>query len=77
MLDRGERVVDARTNADLKDFLGTSKRSSSSGLTLNMPLTAGGGVTHEELAVFGEAIKADVFRIYTNAIRPGGVLNRR
>lgn len=77
LLDRGERVVDARTNTDLKNFLDTSKRSSSSGLTLNMPLTAGGGVTHEELAVFGEAIKADVFRIYTNAIRPGGVLNRR
>lgn len=77
LLDRGERVVDARTNADLKDFLGTSKRSSSGGLTLNMPLTAGGGVTHEELAVFGETIKADVLRAYTNAIRPGGVLNRR
>ena len=77
LLDRGERVVDARTNADLKDFLGTSKRSSSGGLTLNMPLTAGGGVTHEDLAVFGETIKADVLRAYTNAIRPGGVLNRR
>ncbi|OTP93200.1 tape measure protein [Gilliamella apicola] len=77
LLDRGERVVDARTNADLKDFLGTSKRSSSGGLTLNMPLTAGGGVTHEELAVFGETIKADVLRAYTNAIRPGGILNRR
>lgn len=77
LLDRGERVVDARTNADLKDFLGTSKRSSSGGLTLNMPLTAGGGVTHEDLAVFGETIKADILRAYTNAIRPGGVLNRR
>ncbi|MFQ1007689.1 tape measure protein [Gilliamella apicola] len=77
LLDRGERVVDARTNTDLKNFLDTSKRSSSSGLTLNMPLTAGGGVTHDELAVFGETIKADVLRAYTNAIRPGGILNRR
>ena len=77
LLDRGERVVDARTNADLKDFLGTSKRLSSGGLTLNMPLTAGGGVTHEELAVFGEKIKSDIFKIYTDAIRPGGLLNRR
>ena len=74
LLDRGERVVDARTNTDLKNFLDTSKRSSSSGLTLNMPLTAGGGVTHDELAVFGETIKADVLRAYTNAIRPGGCL---
>lgn len=77
LLDRGERVVDARTNADLKNFLDTSKQSSSGGLTLNMPLTAGGGVTHEELAVFGEKIKSDIFKIYTDAIRPGGVLNRR
>lgn len=77
LLKKGERVIDDRTNADLKDFLGTSKRSSSGGLTLNMPLTAGGGVTHEELAVFGETIKADVLRAYTNAMRPGGVLNRR
>ena len=77
LLEEGERVVDARTNADLKDFLGTSKQSSSGGLTLNMPLTAGGGVTHEELAVFGEKIKSDIFRNYIDAIRPGGVLNRR
>lgn len=77
LLEEGERVVDARTNADLKDFLGTSKQSSSGGLTLNMPLTAGGGVTHEELAVFGEKIKSDIFKIYTDAIRPGGILNRR
>lgn len=77
LLEEGERVVDARTNADLKDFLGTSSKRSSGGLTLNMPLTAGGGVTHEELAVFGEKIKSDIFKIYTDAIRPGGVLNRR
>ena len=77
LLEEGERVVDARTNADLKDFLGTSKQSSSGGLTLNMPLTAGGGVTHDELAVFGEKIKSDIFKIYTDAIRPGGLLNRR
>ena len=77
LLEEGERVVDARTNADLKDFLGTSKQSSSGGLTLNMPLTAGGGVTHEELAVFGEKIKSDIFKIYTDAIRPGGLLNHR
>ena len=76
LLEEGERVVDARTNADLKDFLGTSKQSSG-GLTLNMPLTAGGGVTHEDLAVFGEKIKSDIFRNYIDAIRPGGVLNRR
>ena len=76
LLKKGERVIDDRTNADLKDFLGTSKQSSG-GLTLNMPLTAGGGVTHEELAVFGEKIKSDIFKIYTDAIRPGGLLNRR
>ena len=76
LLDRGERVIDARTNVDLKNFLDTSKRSSG-GLTLNMPLTAGGGVTHDELAVFGEKIKSDIFKNYIDAIRPGGLLNRR
>ena len=77
LLDRGERVIDARTNVDLKNFLDTSKRSSTGGLTLNMPLTAGGGVTSEDLAVFGEKIKSDIFKSYTDAIRPGGALNRR
>lgn len=77
LLKKGERVIDDRTNADLKDFLGTSKQSSSGGLTLNMPLTAGGGVTHDELAVFGEKIKSDIFKNYIDAIRPGGLLNRR
>lgn len=55
----------------------SGKNGSSINLTINMPLTAGGGITHEELAVFGETIKADILRAYTNAIRPGGVLNRR
>ena len=75
LLDKGERVVDARTNADLKNYLQSNK--SPNGIALNMPITAGGGVTYEDLTAFATDIKSWVIQEFNDAMRPGGKLNRR
>ena len=75
LLDKGERVIDARTNADLKNYLQSNK--SPNGIALNMPITAGGGVTYEDLTAFATDIKSWVIQEFNDAMRPGGKLNRR
>ena len=75
LLKKGERVIDDRTNADLKNYLQSNK--SPNGIALNMPITAGGGVTYEDLTAFSNDIKIWVIKEFNDAIRPGGKLNRR
>ena len=74
LLDKEERVVDVRTNVDLKNYLQSNK--SPNGIALNMPITAGGGVTHEDLTAFTTDIKSWVIQEFNDAMRPGGKLNR-
>lgn len=75
LLKKGERVIDDRTNADLKNFLETSNKSN--GIALNMPITAGGGVSQDDLAIVTNDIKIWVIKEFEDAMRPGGKLNRR
>ena len=75
LLKKGERVIDDRTNADLKNFLETSNKSN--GIALNMPITAGGGVSQDDLAIVANDIKIWVIKEFEDAMRPGGKLNRR
>ena len=75
LLKKGERVIDDRTNADLKNFLETSNKSN--GIALNMPITAGGGVSQDDLAIVVNDIKIWVIKEFEDAMRPGGKLNRR
>ena len=75
LLDKGERVVDARTNADLKNYLQSNKLPN--GIALNMPITAGGGVTYEDLTAFATDIKTWVIQEFNDTMRLGGKLNRR
>ncbi|GAA5104542.1 hypothetical protein GCM10023211_02360 [Orbus sasakiae] len=76
LLDKGERVVDARTNADLKNFL-QSPNPSKSGFSVNVPVTiSGGDVSEEEGKQLGVMIKQSVMSIIQEQQRPGGVLNR-
>ena len=78
LLEEGERVVDARTNADLKDFLGTSKRSSGGSITVNVPVNVGrGDISEEDGKEIGLMIKQSVLSILDDQMRPGGRLNRR
>lgn len=76
LLDKGERVVDARTNADLKNFLQSSGQSSS-GLNVNVPVTIGSSdISEEDGKQLGMMIKLSVMNIIQEQQRPGGVLNR-
>jgi tape measure domain-containing protein len=77
LLDKGERVVDARTNADLKDFLQTSNKSYSN-ITVNVPVNVGnGGLSEDDGKAVGNMIKQSVLTIINEEMRPGGKLNRR
>ncbi|MDA3133460.1 hypothetical protein [Atlantibacter subterraneus] len=55
LLDRGERVVDKRTNADLKTFLNDSEGSGQP-ITINAPLNISGNVNSSDRMVM-EALK--------------------
>ncbi|WP_085165741.1 tape measure protein [Gilliamella bombi] len=76
LLDKGERVVDARTNADLKDFIKSNK--SGSNITVNVPVNVGnGGLSEDDGKAVGNMIKQSVLAIIEEQTRPGGKLNRR
>ncbi|MFQ0995505.1 tape measure protein [Gilliamella sp. BG2] len=76
LLDKGERVVDARTNADLKDFIKSNK--SGSNITVNVPVNVGnGGLSEDDGKAVGNMIKQSVITIIKEEMRPGGKLNRR
>lgn len=83
LLDKGERVVDARTNADLKDFLQTSNNlqaSNKSGgnITVNVPVTiSNDNLSAEDGKQLGTMIKQSVMSIIQEQQRPGGLLNKR
>jgi tape measure domain-containing protein len=77
LLKKGERVIDDRTNADLKDFLQTSNKSYSN-ITVNVPVNVGkGGLSEEDGKAVGNMIKQSVLAILDEQTRPGGKLNRR
>ena len=78
LLKKGERVIDDRTNADLKNFLDTSKRSSGGSITVNVPVNVGrGDISEEDGKEIGLMIKQSVLSILDDQMRPGGRLNRR
>jgi len=77
LLEEGERVVDARTNADLKNFLEKSNKSGGS-ITVNVPVNVGrGDISEEDGKEIGLMIKQSVLSILDDQMRPGGRLNRR
>ena len=77
LLDKGERVVDARTNADLKGFLQTTNKSGGN-ITVNVPVNIGNsGLTEEDGRAIGGMVKQSVLSILDDQMRPGGKLNRR
>lgn len=85
LLDRGERVVDSRTNADLKQYLKQNNSGSSSGgssISINIPLSVQGSDNGDNNSLANDAnmlagmIKSKVFEIISNEQRPGGILSR-
>ncbi|ATA22625.1 hypothetical protein AWC36_00005 [Brenneria goodwinii] len=55
LLDRGERVVDARTNADLKGYLSSKLTSAGDSATTN---NGGNVIIHQNISVSGSGDKA-------------------
>lgn len=76
LLDRGERVVDARTNSDLKSFLNNSSGGGGSNINITVPVSVGGGIGAEDAKALSGLIKGKVMEVITNERRSGGLLNR-
>lgn len=81
LLDRGERVIDRRTNVDLKQYLQKENSSGNGGgasVTINMPITVEGkpGQSDEDARRQGQQIGAAaepmILRVIDNQFRPGG-----
>lgn len=78
LLDRGERVVDSRTNSDLKTFLRTANGTAGGGITVNTPIHINGGdMSIEDAEVMADKIKISVLAIVDNEMRQGGRYNNR
>lgn len=81
LLDKGERVVDRRTNADLKDYLaGKGGGGAAPQITIQAPVTVEGqaGMSEAEARkqgqVTADAINAVVMTRIERESRPGGLL---
>lgn len=68
LLDEGERVVDSRTNSDLKDYLRTKKSSSQPIVNVYEDASRAGQITHRSLT------EQDVIDIYVSNIQSGGAI---
>lgn len=90
LLDRGERVVDSRTNEDLKNYLKNQNSSNSKSGTSNSTqividapiyIEAGkdesSGVGSEDAKQISVIVKSLITERLNQEIRPGGLLNRR
>lgn len=80
-LDRGERVVDRRTNSDLKDYLADRKGGGGAPqITIHAPVTVEGqaGMSEQEMRkqgqVTADTINAVVMTKIERESRPGGLL---
>ncbi|MTI92154.1 MAG: hypothetical protein FH750_12380 [Pseudomonas stutzeri] len=81
LLDKGERVVDRRTNSDLKDYLADRKGGGGAPqITIHAPVTVEGqaGMSEQEMRkqgqVTADTINAVVMTKIERESRPGGLL---
>ncbi|WP_185955873.1 tape measure protein [Limnobaculum zhutongyuii] len=78
LLDRGERVVDSRTNADLKNYLSNANGNRGGGnINITVPLSVSEGIGMEDAKALSGLIKSKVMEVITNEQRSGGLLNKR
>ena len=80
LLDKGERVVDRRTNEDLKDFLSDGGGSKGDVIVHNtITVQAGEGMSKEEAqrtgAELGRQVDAMIVKAIAREKRPGGLLS--
>ncbi|WP_312381624.1 tape measure protein [Stutzerimonas balearica] len=82
LLDKGERVVDRRTNADLKEFLADGRSGGGKG-DVNIPITvtveAQPGMSEAEAqrqgSMYAQQIENKIVQVIAREKRPGGLLS--
>lgn len=82
LLDKGERVVDRRTNADLKEFLSGGGGAKSKGdvtIPISVNVTAERGVSEADAqrqgAAIAKQIEGQMMQVIVREKRPGGLLS--
>ena len=86
LLDKGERVVDSRTNEDLKSFLKRQDTPSATGgvgaITfnqvnhINITSNSESGIDQQAADAITQMIKAQTYEILQDQTRPGGMLSQ-
>lgn len=82
LLDKGERVVDRRTNADLKEYLSEGGKGGGKGdvsIPINVNVTAQQGVSEADAqrqgAAIAKQIEGQMMQVIVREKRPGGLLS--
>lgn len=83
LLDKGERVIDQRTNVDLTRFLATQNQGTNGGDTINfapvIEVKAQPGMSHQEARQqgrqIGDALRQQFQAMLIDEKRPGGLLS--
>lgn len=78
LLDKGERVVDQRTNADLKEFLADGSSKGDVTIPIHVEVTAQQGVSDADAqrqgAAIAKQIDGQMMMVIAREKRPGGLL---
>ena len=78
LLDKGERVVDSRTNADLKNYLSNQQNGAGINIQVNVTdsgVSTSGGNTQDQKQ-FGQMLGNAVRAVIRQEQRQGGLLNK-
>ena len=81
LLDKGERVVDRRTNADLKEFLAEGSKQGKGDVTIPITVTveAQPGMSDAEAqrqgSLYAQQIENKIVQVIAREKRPGGLLS--
>lgn len=77
LLDKGERVVDSRTNADLKDMIANQKNGGGVTIHNNINIASDGSATSEsDSKQLGALINNAVLAVIRREQRQGGLLSK-
>lgn len=78
LLDKGERVVDSRTNADLKNYLSNQQNGGGINIQVNVTdtgVSTSGGNTQDQKQ-FGQMLGSAIRAVIRQEQRQGGLLNK-
>jgi len=79
LLDKGERVVDSRTNSDLKDYLANQKSGGGINFTQTIVIQSDGSTKTDnqgDMKQFGSMIETAVVSVINRELRQGGAIKK-